>query len=163
MHCETTIDPEATWRESWRALERAYAEGRVLSIGVSNFNTHLLHDMLSNVATVLPHIVQNWAEPGQVDSEVRAWCERYGVLYQPYAPLRNIQHLPMTIRQTLQAIAQRYDITEQAAVLQFFIQTGAVVIPRSTSWHHLRANIEPSLVTFEQDEMKGLGWSTTQL
>lgn len=42
MHCETSEEPSGTWRESWNALERAYAEGHVASIGVSNFNHHLL-------------------------------------------------------------------------------------------------------------------------
>ena len=79
MHCEDTVDPSATWRESWRALERgkrnsscirnhyhileqkiaAYAEGKVMSIGVSNFNIDLLRE-LEDLAIVLPHVVQNW-------------------------------------------------------------------------------------------------------
>ncbi len=45
MHCHSAGLGEAqggTWRESWRALERLYAEGAVMSIGVSNFDTPLL-------------------------------------------------------------------------------------------------------------------------
>ena len=66
MHCETTEDPEGTWHGSWRALEKAYAEGRVESIGVSNFDTDLLNEIsaLDSSVSVLPHLVQNWVEPG---------------------------------------------------------------------------------------------------
>lgn len=45
MHCQDTVDPRGTWRESWRALERAYAEGAVMSIGVSNFHLGLLEEL----------------------------------------------------------------------------------------------------------------------
>ena len=66
MHCETTEDPAGTWEGSWRALERAYAEGRVDAIGVSNFDLPLLQRMQDEgrEVSVLPHVVQNWAEPG---------------------------------------------------------------------------------------------------
>jgi diketogulonate reductase-like aldo/keto reductase len=72
MHCQDTVDTSATWEDSYRALERSYSEGKVLSIGVSNFDIHLLRK-LERMALVLPHIVQNWAEPGNMDMEVRAW------------------------------------------------------------------------------------------
>lgn len=45
MRCWDVEDPAATWRESYRALERAYAEGRVRSIGVSNFDLPLLREL----------------------------------------------------------------------------------------------------------------------
>ena len=50
------------WEGSWLALEKAYAEGRVMSIGVSNFDAALLATF-SDRFTVRPHIVQNWSEP----------------------------------------------------------------------------------------------------
>lgn len=72
MHCDDTVDPSATWKESWKALEKAYAEGQVMSIGVSNFDARLLKE-LEEEAVVMPHLVQNWAEPGSMDLHVRAW------------------------------------------------------------------------------------------
>ena len=45
MHCETTVDPSGTWQESWHAMEKAYAEGRLNSIGVSNFDRRLLEEL----------------------------------------------------------------------------------------------------------------------
>lgn len=158
MHCETTVDAAGTWRESWRALERAYAEGRVLSIGVSNFDAGLLKELQADVASVLPHLVQNWAEPGKIDQQVRTWCAQHGALYQPYAPLRNLAFLPQGIRDKLHEIAGRFSVSEQAVALQFFLQTGALVIPRSSSWAHLQDNIEPASFALSGYDMADLGW-----
>ena len=158
MHCHTTADAAGTWRESWRALERAYAEGRVLSVGVSNFNVALLEELRIEVAAVLPHVIQNWAEPGQLDLSVRAWCDQYSVLYQPYAPLRNIQFLPERVRELLQVIVHREDVSEHDVVLQFFLQTDALVIPRSSSWDHLQRNMRNLSFLIPSSEMKELGW-----
>ena len=52
MHCDDIVDRAATWRESWRALERAYAEGAVMSIGVSNFHVELLNELKGTVITI---------------------------------------------------------------------------------------------------------------
>lgn len=56
MHCEDTEEPGATWRESYRALEKAYDEGRILSIGVSNFDLPLLQE-LEQAGTLFIHKV----------------------------------------------------------------------------------------------------------
>jgi diketogulonate reductase-like aldo/keto reductase len=45
MHCWDSEDPAGTWRESYRALEKGVAEGRVRSIGVSNFDLRLLSEL----------------------------------------------------------------------------------------------------------------------
>jgi diketogulonate reductase-like aldo/keto reductase len=77
MHCQTTVDPEGTWQQSWRALEKAYSEGKVQSIGVSNFDVVHLDELLT-FANVKPHVVQNFAAIGleggadtQLDLDVR--------------------------------------------------------------------------------------------
>ena len=62
-HCEGIVDPMATWVQSWHALERAFAEGRASSIGVSNFDVTLLEEF-KLFANVFPHAVQNFEEPG---------------------------------------------------------------------------------------------------
>ena len=113
MHCESTVDKQGTWEGSWHALEKAYAEGRVGAIGVSNFNITLLekfaplhfevkeservpqtinYDYLSHVK-VLPHVIQNWAEPGNIDIDVLNWCKEKNAIYQTYATLRNLKQL----------------------------------------------------------------------
>ncbi|KAL3933884.1 MAG: hypothetical protein SGPRY_000088 [Prymnesium sp.] len=54
--------PLGTWKESWRALERLYAEGKVRAIGVSNFSPQELAELI-DFSHVKPHLVQSWMDP----------------------------------------------------------------------------------------------------
>ena len=159
MHCDDVKDPDAVWTESWRALEKAYAEGRVMSIGVSNFNATLLNEAVS-FASIRPHVVQNWAEVGHVDEEVRAWCFKNDAVYQPYASIRNLQHMDQQTQSKLAAVATSKNVSSHAASLRFFLQTGAALIPRSSSEEHLRDNINVfNIDELNQEEMTSLGWN----
>jgi len=162
MHCEDTVDANGTWQQSWMALERAYAEGRVMSIGVSNFNKALL-ETLETFATILPHVVQNWAEPGSLDLDVRAWCQTHNVIYQPYASLRNLEFVSPDIQNTLQVIASQRHLSVHNVVLRFFIQTGSAVIPRSRNKNHLLENMNVFSWELDPDEMRSLGWNVSSL
>ena len=158
MHCETTVDPDGNWKESWYALEKAYAEGRVNSIGVSNFNRELLDEM-SELSSVRPHLVQNHGEPGITDLTVREWCFEHNVVYQPYASLRNLKD--SSVLSALKKIASERAVTEQFVAIKFFVQTGASVIPRTKNPTHLQANLDVFSNDFKLTpaEMASLGWN----
>lgn len=95
------------------------------SIGVSNFDLSLL-EQLQQVAIVLPHIVQNFAEPGRIDRAVQEWCFQHGVAYQPYASLRNMKDLPMSMLRTLEAISESKHRSQQQVILRYFYQLGNI-------------------------------------
>lgn len=143
MHCQDIELPGATWQQSWKALEREYAEGRVMSIGVSNFAASLLSE-LDSLSTVLPHLVQNHAELGvmQQDTEVRRWCDEHGVIYQPYAHQRNLQFLDSELQETLNQISHMSGKSKHTVASKFFLQSGASVVPRSRNHAHLAENID---------------------
>ena len=158
MHCQDTIDPDATWRESWKALEKAYAEGRVVSIGVSNFNAELLQEII-DFSCVAPHVIQNWAEIKQIDKAVRQLCEEHHIIYQPYASIRNLRFMSSELRSYTQELAKKYQVSEHSISLRFFLQSGASIIPRASKLPHLRENFQVLNWSLTDDEMKALGWS----
>ena len=123
MHCETSVEPTSTWRESWRALERAYAEGLVSSIGVSNFDSRLLSEF-DNFGTVLPHAVQNSAQPGNVDMPVREWCSLHGAVFMPYSTQVNFKKFPKGVKSALKQAARRHEVSPNAIISKFFYQSG---------------------------------------
>jgi diketogulonate reductase-like aldo/keto reductase len=157
MHCETTVDPTGTWRQSYRALERLYHEGHLLSIGVSNFDQNLLREV-SSFAKVLPHAVQNHGEINRYDLEVRRWCRDHGAVYMPYASGRNIKSLPSVTLELLESVSRAHNVSKHATVSQLFLQTGAVVIPRATHERHLQENLGLLSWELQRTEIAALGW-----
>jgi diketogulonate reductase-like aldo/keto reductase len=141
MHCQDTQDPKGTWRESWFALEKAYSEGRILSLGFSNANMAILKE-LSEIATVLPHVIQNWSDLTNLDLPVREWCDSHETIYQPYASIRNLKFQSNQIRAKTQLMARRYNVTEYDVNLKFFLQSGASIIPRASQKDKLKNKID---------------------
>jgi len=157
MHCEETVDSTGTWEQSWRTLERAYAEGKIMSIGVSNFDMETLSQLVK-MATTGPHAVQNFAQVGELDLDMREWCSEHDVVYVPYATARNVDLLHEEWKEKLQIVAGKYGLSEHAAIYRFFMQTNAAVIPRATSLLHLRENINITKVALTSEDMTLLGW-----
>lgn len=162
MHCETTVDPDATYLEAWHALEKAYAEGYVMSIGVSNFDNDQL-DELKKYSHNLPFLVQNFGTVGHLDIPVRKWCKKHFAIYQPYASVRNLAFMNSQIREKAQIIAQNHGVSEQAVNYKFFLQSGACsIIPRSTNQQHLEENLQLATIngwSLSPDDMTELGWN----
>lgn len=165
MHCETKEDDKGTWVESWHALEKYFAEGRLNSIGtshfrrypindyvrtqlyllvcvgVSNFNANALH-LVSETVGVLPHVVQNYASIGILDVDVQQWCYNNHAIFQPYSSMRNMDKLSPQHKHELEVIAMRVNKTVSQVILRFFFQLGNSIIPRSRKIEHLQENID---------------------
>ncbi len=105
---------------------------------------------------MLPHIVQNWAEPGRTDRPVRQWCAAQAALYQPYAPLRNLHLLPRPLQEMLRDIAASHNASTHAVALRFFLQAGALGIPRSTQRTHLAENLRSPDWRLSTEQMRVL-------
>ena len=84
------------------------------------------------MAVVKPHVVQNFAQPGEVDKDVRDWCKNHEILFQPYASIRNLDSLPDDVSEALHRIAEDKKVSPHSVAIRFFLQSGAGVIPRSS-------------------------------
>lgn len=157
MHCETTQEPQVTWRTAYNVLEKMYAEGWLMSIGVSNFNLRLLEEEVLPQVSVLPHAVQNYATLGEMDVDVRRFCKRHNVLYQPYASMRNWKTLSTDIRLPLERASRELGSSPYEVVLHCMLQGGAVMIPRSMQYEHLAANIQVPGWTLSDAMLSQLG------
>mmetsp|Transcript_29109 Transcript_29109/g.71012 ORF Transcript_29109/g.71012 Transcript_29109/m.71012 type:complete len:582 (-) Transcript_29109:135-1880(-) len=84
--CSTGVDQckgIRSWRDSYKALEMLYAEGQILSIGMSNVNEDFLVDVI-DYNIVGPHIIQNSLDILHPDMNVRELCAKNGIMYQGY-------------------------------------------------------------------------------
>lgn len=158
MHCDSVVDPAGTWQQSYKALEKAYAEGDIMSIGISNFDIELL-DQVHVVSDTLPHLVQNYASVGDDDTDVREWCRQNGAFFQPYASARNeadIKNVSPATAEALKKIALSHSKSVHAVIYRYFLQLGDSVIPRSTNVLHLMENLANLKWKLTDAEMKQL-------
>ena len=138
--------------DSWKALIRLREEGRVSSIGVSNFlGEHL--DRIVGETGVVPVLNQVELHPELPQAELRAKHAEMGIATQGWTPLgegRVFGH------PTVQAIAERTGASPAQVVLAWQIGLGSAPIPRSTKAERLAENLASHLVQLEAEEFEAM-------
>jgi len=133
--------------ETWRAFERLVADGRVWSIGVSNFEIQHLERLLAET-DVTPCLNQIELHPEFPQDELREFHAKHGILTESWGPLG--QGKGLLENQHILDVARRHGRTPAQVVLRWHIQLGNVVIPKSVQPERIRVNID--LFDFELDE-----------
>jgi diketogulonate reductase-like aldo/keto reductase len=123
--------------DSWRALERLHDEGRVRSIGVSNFMERHLEELLRH-ARIVPEVNQIEVHPFLQRRSVRAMCAKHGIVVEAYSPLTKGQRLSHPV---VRSIAQRVGRSPAQVMLRWGIQHELVVLPKSTRKERIHENL----------------------
>ncbi|MDM5157174.1 aldo/keto reductase [Bacillus sp. DX1.1] len=134
---------EGKYKETWRALETLYKEGRVRAIGVSNFQIHHLQDVMQD-AEMKPMINQVEYHPRLTQKELQAFCKEQGIQMQAWSPLMQGQLLD---NPALQEVANKYGKSIAQVILRWDLQNEVVTIPKSTKEHRIIENA--SIFDFE--------------
>ncbi|MFH1808145.1 MAG: aldo/keto reductase [Pseudomonadota bacterium] len=138
--------------DSWRALERILSEGRARAIGVSNFMTHHLDELLAK-AQVPPAVNQIEVSPFLQQREVRAKCATLGIVVEAYSSLtkgRRLAH-PGVVE-----VARRCGRTPAQVLLRWALQHDLVVLPKSTRPERIAENADLFSWTLDADAMTEL-------
>ena len=133
--------------ETWRAFERLLADGRVRSIGVSNFEIPHLERLIAET-NVTPAVNQVELHPEFPQEELRAFHEEHGILTESWGPLgqgKGLLESPPIVE-----VAQRKGRTPAQIVLRWHVQLGCVVIPKSVHPERIQENI--NVFDFELDD-----------
>ena len=133
--------------ETWRAFERLLADGRVLSVGVSNFEIEHLERLLAET-DVTPAVNQVELHPEFPQEELREFHAAHGILTESWGPLG--QGKGLLENPHILDVARRKARTPGQVVLRWHIQLGNVVIPKSVNPDRIRENID--IFDFELDE-----------
>ncbi len=123
-------------RESWRALERAFAGGKARAIGVSNYMEHHLKELLGE-AKIAPHVNQIELTPFLQRRETTALCAKHDIVVEAYSPLTRGQRLadPAVV-----AAARATKRTPAQVLLRWNVQHGHVVLPKSVHRERIAEN-----------------------
>lgn len=150
------VPSQDTYVESWQALEKLYADGRVRAIGVSNFQPHHLRRLADN-STIVPAVNQIELHPYLGQAEARAYHAEHGIATEAWAPLAKGGDL---LRDpVVTELARRYDRTPAQVVLRWHLQHGTIVIPKSVTPSRIRENLDVTgfeLTTGDMAELNGL-------
>ena len=123
-------------RDSWHALERAFADGKAKAIGVSNYLVPHLREVLDH-AKVKPHVNQIELTPFLQRRETRALCAEHDIVVEAYSPLTRGQRLDDP---TIGAIAKTVKRTPAQVLLRWGIQHGHVILPKSVTRSRIAEN-----------------------
>jgi 2,5-diketo-D-gluconate reductase A len=133
--------------DSWKALGKLYADGRVRAIGVSNFTEEHL-DRLAHETDIVPAVNQVELHPGLPQNDLRAYHEKHGIVTESWAPIG--QGGGLLEDPKIAQIAESYGKTPAQLVLRWHIELGCVVIPKSVNPSRIAENIE--VFDFELDD-----------
>ncbi|MED4454108.1 aldo/keto reductase [Metabacillus fastidiosus] len=125
-----------TYKETWKAMETLYKEGKVKAIGVSNFHIHHLEDLMEE-AEIIPMVNQVEYHPRLTQKELLSFCQNNNIQLEAWSPLARGRFFDDPI---LVELSQKYEKTAAQIILRWDLQTGVVTIPKSVHEHRIIEN-----------------------
>ncbi|MFC4607021.1 aldo/keto reductase [Streptomyces maoxianensis] len=136
--------------DTYKALEKIYADGRAKAIGVSNFPPEHLERLIGETS-VVPAVNQIELHPQLQQGELRAFHDRHGIKTEAWSPLgqgKGLLEVP-----TVVAVAQKYGRTPAQVVLRWHLQIGNVVIPKSVTPSRIKENLDVFGFELDADDL----------
>lgn len=135
-------------------MEKAYQEGKVRAIGLSNFNIAQIQEIL-NICEVKPTVLQSEVHPYSQENELKAFLSKQGIVIQAWYPLGHgdtaLLHEPL-----FADIAKKYGKTSAQIILRWHIQEGNIVIPGSKNPTHIKENFDLFDFALTVEEIKAI-------
>ena len=130
--------PAGNYLAGYRLMEKAYQEGKVRAIGLSNFNQAQIQEIL-NVCQVKPAVLQTEVHTYSQEKELKKFLSKEGMVIQAWYPLghgdKALIQEPLFTR-----LGQKYGKSNAQIILRWHIQAGNIVIPGSKNPDHIRDN-----------------------
>lgn len=136
--------------EAYHAMEKAVEEGKIRSLGLSNWYVEELEEFLPQV-NITPALVQNEIHPYYQENDVIPYIQSLGIVTQGWYPLGGRGHTGELLGdEVITKIAQAHGKSSAQVILRWNLQKGVVVIPGSSNPEHIQENTE--LYDFELTE-----------
>ncbi|MFE6527557.1 aldo/keto reductase [Streptomyces rochei] len=140
------------YKDTWRAIEKLVADGRVRTAGVSNFQPDHLKRLIDG-AELVPAVNQVELHPGLQQSELRAVHAELGIATEAWSPLAQGAVLK---DEAITSVAGRHGKSPAQVVLRWHLQLGNIVIPKSVTPERIRQNLDVFDFTLTDDEMTAI-------
>lgn len=134
--------PDPNDVKAYKVMEQFVAEGKIRSIGLSNWYVEELTDFLPRV-TITPAVVQNEIHPYYQENEVIPYIQDLGIVVEGWYPLGGRGHTAELLGdEVISAIAVAHGKSAAQVILRWNLQKGVVVIPGSSNPAHIQENTE---------------------
>ncbi len=143
--------PAGNYVAGYRQMEKAYKEGKVRAIGLSNFNQGQIEEILG-LCEVKPAVLQTEVHPYFQERGLKKFLERAGMVIQAWYPLGHGDKA--LLEEPLFAeLAKKYGKTNAQVILRWHIQAGNIVIPGSKNPAHIKDNFDLFDFSLTEEEM----------
>lgn len=140
--------------KAYKAMEKAVSEGKIRSIGLSNWYVEELEDFLPQVDTV-PALVQNEIHPYYQENDVISYIHDLGIAVQGWYPLGGRGYTKELLGDgVISEIAEAHGKSSAQVILRWNLQKGVVVIPGSSNPDHIKENTELFDFELTNEEME---------
>ena len=140
--------------QAYRAMEAYAAQGKIRSLGLSNWYVEELTDFLPQVK-IRPALVQNEIHPYYQEQDVVPFIQSQGIVVQCWYPLGGRGYTAELLNdEVIRGIAERHGVSSAQVILRWDLQRGIVVIPGSSNPDHIRENLDLFGFHLTDEEMK---------
>ncbi|MDR7302285.1 aldo/keto reductase [Haloactinomyces albus] len=136
--------------DTWKAFEKLHADGRIKSIGVSNFHIPHLRRLLEETS-VVPAVNQIELHPNLQQTDLRAFHAEHDIVTEAWSPIG--QGKGLLEDSALTSLAEKYGKSPAQIVLRWHVQLGNVAIPKSVTPSRVRENLDVFDFELAQDDM----------
>ena len=132
--------PVGNYLAAWKTMEKAYKEGKVRALGLSNFPQEKIAEVIDH-AENKPQLVTVECHPYFAQSDLREYLSQYGIVIEAWYPLghgdKGLQEEPVFTK-----LAEKYGKTAAQVILRWHVQMGTSIIPGSKNPMHIADNAD---------------------
>ena len=144
--------PLGDYYGSWRAMEELYKEGKIKAIGVSNFDSTRLVDLIVN-NEVVPALNQIELHPFLQQKDAQKVMKEYGVKVESWGPLAEAKH-GILEDEMLNKIAAKHNKTVAQVILRWHLEQGIIIIPKSVRKERMEENLNVHDFKLDESDME---------
>lgn len=144
--------PAEGYVKAWDILNELYYEGKVRSIGVSNFQPHHIDDLVQ-AGLMVPMVNQIETHPFFLNQSVVEYCIQQGIAVEAWCPLGGPGSEILKSNEIF-SLARKYNKDNAQIILRWQFQRGIISIPKSTNVEHMKKNIDIFDYKLSVDDVK---------
>lgn len=142
--------------KAYKAMETYVEQGKIRSVGLSNWYIEELTDFLPQV-NIMPALVQNEIHPYYQEQDVVPFIQEKGIVVQCWYPLGGRGHTAELLGdETIRSIAEAHGVSSAQVILRWDLQRGIVVIPGSSNPEHIKENLDLFGFALTDEEMAAI-------